>query len=334
MRWLAPALILLGCAAEGGPPAAPAGLPAVPADFPPLPTPEDNALTPDRVALGRRLFFDPQLSRTREVSCASCHEPARAFADPRRVSTGVSGRMGFRNAPALVNLAWGTSFFWDGGAPTLEHQAIAPIKDPDEMDLTLREANERLAADPGYLEAFQRAYGQPPSEFTLPRALASFVRSLVSGDSPFDRHRRGDPAALGAAERRGLALFNGEKAECFHCHVGWNLTNNGFRNNGIAPADPDPGRARVTSLPGDAGKFKVPTLRNVAVTAPYMHDGSLATLEEVVEHYARGGRGHANTDLNILPLALEPGEKADLVAFLRALTDEAFLSDPRHGPPR
>jgi cytochrome c peroxidase len=325
-----PLLLLLGCAGEGAPPP----LPAVPADFPELPAPADNVLTPQRIALGRRLFYDKRLSRTGEIACASCHDQAHGFADPHRVSVGVEGRTGERNAPGLANLAWGTSFFWDGGAPTLEHQAIAPIKNPVEMDLTLAEANLRLAADPDVLAAFQQAYGEPPSEATLPRALASFVRSLVSGQSRFDRHRRGDTTALDDAEKRGLALFEGERAECFHCHVGWNLTNNAFRNDGIAAGDPDLGRARLTRQDVDAGKFRVPSLRNVAVTAPYMHDGSLTTLEEVIEQYDRGGRGHPNTDPTIRPLGLTAAEKADLLAFLRALTDEGFLTDPRLGPPK
>jgi cytochrome c peroxidase len=324
--------VALACGFAGGEGAVPR-LPAVPADFPELTAPADNALTPERIALGRRLFHERALSRTREVSCASCHDQAHAFADPRRFSAGVEGRLGTRNSPSLANLAWGTSFFWDGGAPTLEQQAIAPIKSPDEMDLTLREANERLAADPSYLEAFRRAYGEGPSEATLPRALASFVRILVSGSSRFDRHRRGDAAALTPAERRGLEIFNGEKGECFHCHVGWNLTTQAFRNNGIAAGDPDPGRARLTSRPGDAGRFKVPTLRNVAVTAPYMHDGSLATLDEVIDHYARGGRGHPNTDPGLRSLDLTPQDRADLKAFLEALTDEEFLRQPAFGPP-
>jgi cytochrome c peroxidase len=326
MRPLALLALLGACVAEVPPEAA---LPEVPADFPDLPAPDDNAPTPQRIALGRRLFHDRRLSRTGEIACASCHEQAHGFADPRPVSTGVQGRTGVRNAPGLANLAWGTSFFWDGGAATLEHQAVAPIRNPLEMDMTLAEVNTRLAADPGYRAAFQRAYGEGPSEATLPRALASFVRALVSGNSRYDRYRRGDTAALSAAEARGQALFNGEKAECFHCHPGWNFTNNGFRNDGIAADDPDVGRALLTGQPSDRGKFKVPSLRNVAVTAPYMHDGALATLEAVIDAYDGGGRGHPETDPAIRPLHLTPDEKADLAAFLRALTDETFLQDRR-----
>lgn len=291
--------------------------------------PADNALTEARAQLGKRLFFDKRLSRTGEVACASCHEQRHAFADPRRVSVGVEGRMGKRNAPALANLAWNASFFWDGRVSTLEEQTGKPIEDPLEMDLPLPEAVARVAADAEYAAAFASAYGGPPTPETLRKALASFVRTLVSGGSRYDRHLRGDATALHAHERRGLALFLGEKTGCFHCHPDGTLTNDGFFNNGTFVEGGDPGVYARTGRTGDLGVFKVPGLRNVAVTAPYMHDGSVATLEEVVEHYARGGRGHPSTDVQIEPLDLTAAEKADLVAFLRALTDPAFLEHPR-----
>jgi cytochrome c peroxidase len=329
-------VVLSGCGSEAGSEPASAKMdPAirVPEDFPPLPAPEDNAPDAERVALGRALFYDERLSRTEEVSCASCHLQEHAFADPDRVSSGVLGRKGTRNAPALVNMAYDTSFFWHGGVPSLELQAIDPIKNPLEMDMTLGEVAERLMADPVMAQAFDDAYAEPASEYTIPRALASFVRSLVSGESAFDRYRRGESDALSEAALRGKAIFEGERGECFHCHVGFNFTNNGFRNNGIAADDPDLGRAEITNKASDAGKFKVPTLRNVEVSAPYMHDGSLATLEEVIEHYDQGGRGHANTDPTILPLELGEDEKADLLEFLLSLTDDEFLADPRHADP-
>jgi cytochrome c peroxidase len=294
----------------------------VPEDFPALPVPTDNALTADRVSLGKRLFFDTQLSRTREVSCASCHLPDHAFADPRQFSIGVDGNVGTRNAPALVNLAYNTSFFWDGGAPTLEQQAIAPIINPLEMDMKIGDVVDRLAQDASYVDAFARAYDSPPSPGTLTRALAAFERTLVSGNSRYDRFQRGDRSALSAAEQRGMAIALGERGECFHCHVGFNFTNNSFRNNGLYERYTDIGRARVTELDSDIGKFKVPTLRNVALTAPYMHDGSLPTLEDVVDHYSSGGFVSETVDPAIRPLDLTSDEKHDLVAFLRALTDE------------
>lgn len=330
------AFVAAGCSSDPSAPSEPAvegAVVSVPADFPALPQPDDNQLTVARAALGRALFYDKRLSRDETIACASCHVQAHAFADPAPLSLGVDGQLGTRNAPGLFNLAWVTSFFWDGGVPSLELQAVAPIRNPLEMDTTLAAVSERLAADADLFAAFEAAYGEGPSQSSVPRALAAFVRTLVSGDSRWDRFRRGDTRALSAAEQRGHELFNGERAECFHCHVGFNLTTNAFRNNGVAPDDPDAGRQLISSRSIDAGRFRVPSLRNVAVTAPYMHDGSLATLEEVVEHYAAGGRGHPNTDPLILPLDLSAREKADLVAFLRALTDEAFLTDTRFAAP-
>lgn len=303
---------------------------AVPSHFPPAPLPADNAVTAARLELGKKLFYDPRLSRTGEVSCASCHKQELAFADPRQVSVGVQGRTGKRNAPPLANLAWNTTFFWDGGVKTLEQQAIGPITNPLEMDMTMGEVVQRVAADPEYVRLSLAAYGSEPRPEVVTKAIASFMRSLVSGASRYDRHLRGDPSALSAAEQRGAAIALGERGDCFHCHVGFNLTNNTFANNGVASADP--GRRQITGRADDEGKFKVPTLRNVALTAPYMHDGSLATLREVVDFYSRGGQGHPNTDPTIQPLNLSEQEKADLIAFLGALTDEGFVKDPRFAP--
>ena len=305
----------------------------VPSDFPARPEPEDNVMTVERVELGRALFYDPRLSRTGLISCASCHVQAHGFSDPHRTSLGVNDLTGTRNAPALANEAWNTSYFWDGGVPSLELQAVGPLKNPLEMDMTLAEVNALLANDADMAARFQAAYGEGPSERTLPRALASFVRSLVSGNSAFDRFQRGDTQALTDSAQRGRAIFEGERGQCTHCHVGFNFTNNGFRNNGTRPDDPDPGRERLTLKDSDFGKFRVPSLRNVAVSAPYMHDGSLATLAAVVEHYNQGGSGHPNTDPTLHPLGLNNDEKADLVAFLESLTDDAFLQDPRFAAP-
>jgi len=301
-----------------------------PPGFPRMPVPEQNPLTWEGVHLGKRLFFDKQLSRTGEVACATCHLQQNAFADPQRVSTGVEGRTGARNAPALFNLAWNTSFFWDGSAPTLEHQVIGPIVNPLEMDMKMEAVVTRIAADSTYRRDFRGAFQREPDPEGVTKAIASFMRTLVSGDSRADRFDRGETGALNDSEQRGRELFFSERAECFHCHVGFNLTNNGFHNNGTSPEDTDLGRETITERAADRGKFKVPSLRNVGVTAPYMHDGSLATLSDVVDHYARGGRGSSNTDPTIHALDLTESEKADLVAFLNALTDEQFLKDPRH----
>ena len=305
---------------------------AVPAGFPNLPVPAGNMLTEARVELGKRLFYDKQVSRTGEVACASCHLPDNAFSDPRQFSLGVEGRVGGRNAPSIVNLAYNTSFFWDGGAPTLEQQVIGPIINPLEMDMKVGDVTDRLAQDPTYVNAFQDAYGTEPIPGSLTKAVASFMRTIVSGDSRYDRYEQGDRAALDDSEKRGMAIFTGERGECFHCHVGFNFTNNDFRDNNLYAVYQDIGRAKVTELEEDVGKFKVPTLRNVALTAPYMHDGSLATLEEVVDHYSSGGKLNANSDPTIQPLDLTAQEKADLVAFLRALTDDTLATNPKYLP--
>jgi cytochrome c peroxidase len=294
--------------------------------------PPDNALTEGRAQLGKRLFFDKNLSRTRDVSCASCHLAEDAFSDPRPVSTGVDQRQGTRNAPALVNLAWGTSFFWDGRALTLEEQAGKPIENPVEMDLPLTDSVTRVGADPTYVSQFAEAYGGPLTEESLRKAIASFVRTLVSGDSSYDRHLRGDDQTFGDAERRGEALFLSEQAGCFHCHPAGRLTNEGFFNNGTYVDGGDPGRQSVTGRTGDVGKFKVPGLRNVAASAPYMHDGSLATLEDVIAQYERGGRGSPWTDPQIRVLTLSDGDRSDLLAFLNSMTDPGFLADPKFLP--
>jgi cytochrome c peroxidase len=294
--------------------------------------PGDNALTESRARLGKRLFYDPGLSRTFDVACSTCHRQAHAFAEPDVVSTGVEGRTGPRNAPALINLAWSESFFWDGRTPTLEEQAGKPIENPDEMDLPIADAVARVAEDPSYVSAFLEAYDEPPSEASLRKAIASFVRTLVSVNSAYDRHLRGDDTSFDEAARRGEAVFLSERGGCFHCHPGGMLTNEGLFNNGAYTAGTDTGRQQITGRSGDTGKFKVPGLRNVELTAPYMHDGSLPTLEAVIDHYDRGGLGDPTTDPQIEPLSLTPDEKADLLAFLRSLTDPEFASDTRFAP--
>lgn len=325
--------VLGGCSAEPVESPSLESALAAPSGFPALVAPDDNVPTAERVALGRDLFYDERLSSTEAVSCASCHLQAHAFADPNPHSLGVEGREGTRNAPGLINEAWGKSFFWDGREATLEQQAVKPIENPLEMAMTLGDVAARLARDADSVRKFERAYAAPPSAETIPKALASFVRSLISSESRYDAFLGGNENALSEAERRGEQLFSGERGECFHCHVGYNLTSQGYRNNGVLLGDPDSGRFEITGKPLDRGKFKTPTLRNVGVTAPYMHDGSLATLEAVVDQYDAGGRGHENTDPLIKPLGLSDDEKADLVAFLNALTDEAFLTNPAFGDP-
>jgi cytochrome c peroxidase len=334
-------LVALGCAShDPREPSAetPAPEPALtdavaPAGFPAGPVvnaaPADNPLTEARARLGRRLFYESRLSRTGEVSCASCHAQEHAFSDPNPVSSGVDGLQGTRNAPGLANLAWSQRFFWDGRASSLEEQAGKPIENPVEMDLALEDAVARLNAEESYVADFATSFGKPVTTDNLQKAIASFVRTLVSGRSPYDRHLAGDDSAFSAAAARGEQLFAGDGAACFHCHPVGALTNDGLFNDGSYLEGGDEGRKEVTGRAGDLGRFKVPGLRNVAVSAPYMHDGSLATLREVVEQYAAGGLGHPSTDPQIAPLQLGEDEIDDLLAFLEALTDDDFLNDAR-----
>jgi len=289
-----------------------------------IPVPDENPLTRDGVALGMRLFFDPMLSADGSVHCGSCHQPDHAFSDTVPVSRGVYGRLGRRNAPALVNRAYGRAFFWDGRAGTLEEQVLHPIQDSLELGQTLPALVRRLRADRSYRDEFRRAFGAPVSPNGIARALASYVRTLRSGNAPIDRWRDGDSTALSPSARRGLALFTG-RANCVSCHVGPTFTDEDFHNTGIAARSSryaafDSGRARVTRRDADVGAFKTPTLRDVARTGPYMHDGSLATLEMVVAFYDSGGFVSPQLDAEIKPLGLTLEQRRDLVAFLEALT--------------
>jgi cytochrome c peroxidase len=279
-----------------------------------MPVPAENPITAEGIVLGRRLFHDRRLSRDRSISCASCHNPNHAFSDGRPVAVGVFRRAGRRSAPALVNRAYGRAFFWDGRTTTLEEQVLRPIEDPAEMDLSLAEASARVA--------------MPVADIS--RALATYVRSILSGNAPYDRFLSGDTRALTADQRAGLQLFRG-RANCTSCHIGPTFTDERFHNTGVAWVEPpagsgrtatfaDEGRFLVTRLPQDRGAFKTPTLREVAATAPYMHDGSLASLEQVIDFYDRGGRANPHRDPELRPLRLLPAERRQLIAFLRSLS--------------
>jgi cytochrome c peroxidase len=287
------------------------------------PAPADNPVTPAKVALGRRLFFDPILSADRTVACASCHDPARGFAGAEAVAVGVGGRTGRRHAPSLLNVAYGASFFWDGRAASLEEQALLPIQDPLEMGSSPAEAVRRLRADPGYVAQFRDAFADEVTAPNLARALASFERTLLAGDSRVDRFRASEFAALTEDERQGLWLFE-SRGGCWRCHGGSTFSDGRFHNTGVGwrAESADRGRAEVTGHDRDLGGFKTPSLRDVARTAPYMHDGSLATLDEVVRYYSRGGNPNPHLDPTIKPLHLSDQDVRHLVAFLRALTSE------------
>jgi cytochrome c peroxidase len=303
----------------------------IPPGFPPMPIPDDNYLTPERVELGKRLFYDPALSRNGNVACANCHLQSHAFADTARLSRGVDGHIGFRNAPMLYNLAWHPYFFMDGGVPTLELQVLAPLASKDEMDHDLASLTERLGRYPFYPALFRQAYGRDPDPWSLTRAIAAFERTLVSGNSPYDKYvHQGVTGAMDSAALRGKDLFFNQ-LQCGACHSGYNLTDYRFQNIGLPETVGDSGRMRITLNENDRGAFKTPSLRNVAVSAPYMHDGSIATLEEVIDFFASGGEHHPNQSPLTQGFNITAQEKADLIAFLNALTDQEFLTNADFG---
>ena len=289
-----------------------------------MPIPEDNPLTLDKVSLGRRLFSDTILSRNRRLACVTCHDPGRAFTDGRPVAVGIFGRTGTRHVPTLVNRGYGRAFFWDGRIPRLDTQVLQPIRDRKEMDLPLGEAVERLRDHDEYPALFQAAFGRAITTDDLGRALASYVRTILTGGSPFDHYMNGERDALSKRALEGLRIFRG-KGNCTACHVGPTFTDERFHNTGVAWQDGellDQGRYQVTGTEDDRGAFKTPTLREVTRTAPYMHDGSLATLADVIEFYDRGGNENPFRDRELRPLSLTAAEKGALLAFLESLSGE------------
>jgi cytochrome c peroxidase len=298
-------------------------------NFPEMPIPEDNPLTIAKVELGKKLFYDPVLSVDNSISCNSCHLQENGFSDPLRFSQGVDGTEGTRQAMALFNLAYNPTFFWDGRAGSLEEQALMPIEDMVEMKNTVSNVITNLKADSGYIEMFHKAFGKDPDADGLAKALASFERTLISDDAPYDKFLKGI-APLTPTQQRGWLIFNSEVAECFHCHNGHNNTTFEFADNGLQEEYKDLGRFNVTGNEDDKGKFKVPSLRNLKYTAPYMHDGRFETLEEVIEFYMSGGNNTPNQNPLIRPFNLNAQEKQDLLNFLLALSDEEFIVEEEY----
>ncbi len=375
LRWLLPALLVwtLGMPVAVASNEASSGgwVWVLPAHVPPPRVPADNPMTVHKVNLGRQLFYDPRLSVNGRVSCATCHQQSRAFTDGKPRSQGAHGGLTQRNAQPLANVAWHGSLTWANPAlVTLEQQMLVPLFNESPAEMGLTDANKwkvlaRIAQDPAYQRSFAAAFTTEPAAIGwdhVIKAIASFQRSLVSFDSKFDRYSRGE-ATLSAAERRGKNLFFGEKAECFHCHGSFNFNdqvshlhrrlvelpfhNTGQYNldgHGAYPAK-DQGLIETSGEPDDMGKFRAPSLRNIALTAPYMHDGSVKTLAQVVRIYAAGGRvthsgdtrgdGRRNPHKSELigSIRLDAGEQADLVAFLRTLTDHNFVTTPAHADP-
>jgi cytochrome c peroxidase len=288
-----------------------------------VPLPPDRPPTAAGAELGRRLFFDPILSKDRNLSCASCHRPELAFADSTARSAGLAGVPARRNTPGLINVSYRPHLSWIGRTTTLEEQVLLPILDSLELGIDLGELDARLRADASYRAAFRRAFGGPPSPSNVAQALAGYLRTLLSADSPYDRFLAGDTTALSVEARRGLRLFTG-RAGCSACHIGPNLSDGRFHNTGVAVRSGDRGRMAVTGREADRGAFQTPSLRNVELTGPYMHDGRTRSLEAVIEFYAGGGIANPQLDADLRPRQLSSQDRADLAMFLRALTSRTL----------
>jgi len=289
--------------------------------------PADNPLTADKVELGRTLFFDKRLSKDNSIACASCHMPGVAFTDGQQVSSGIRRQQGGRSAPASINRLYSKAQFWDGRAATLEEQSVGPFTNPVEHGFVDHdEMIAKMKKIEGYKKLFKKVFGADITIGGVGKAIASFQRTILSGNSPADRFDMGgDEKALSPAAQRGLVLFR-EKARCTKCHSGFNSTDEKFHNLGIGwdTNTVDLGRYMVTKDPQEIGAFKTPTLREISRTAPYMHDGRFGTLEEVVQFYNQGGIKNPHQDNLIIPLKLTDQEKRDLVEFLHALNGEGW----------
>ncbi len=325
----------------------------IPNGFPQPIIPPDNPLTNEGVLLGRMLFYDPILSADSTMSCATCHRQENAFADPRTTSPGIDGINGTRNSMPLFNLAYGLNqpFTWDGSKATLEQQSLEPITNPIELHQSLPDLIAKLKAHPNYPLRFAKAFNAAPSEDLAAKAISQFMRTLISANSRFDQFQTSssNPTEL---EAQGYNIFITEngmlgEAECFHCHFGGGklFTEFAFKNNGLDAVEnhldfPDPGLGAVTGVPEDYGKFKTPSLRNIALTPPYMHDGRFATLEEVIDHYSNGIHNSPTLSPELGSeyttgenVNFTPEEKAALIAFLHTLTDSSFITNPAFSNP-
>ncbi len=322
------------------PPAEPAAPPAAPAAFEtrrcrwvclPLPVPADNPLTAEKIELGKMLYFDKRLSKDGTVACATCHDPNTAWAEPHATSTGIGGQVGGANSPTVCNAAYATEQFWDGRAASLEAQALGPIENPIEMGHTLAELVPQLNAIPGYKEHFQKVFGTDVTADGIAKAIAAFERTVLSGNSPYDKFVAGDTAALNEAQQRGMKLF--DDVGCSSCHAPPMFSNYKYYNAGVGmdKEQPDAGRKAVTKEDSDLGKFRVPSLREVAKTGPYFHDGSCGTLEEAVAMMAGGGVENPNISAVLKGIgskSVSDQDKADIVEFLKALCGEYPIVEP------
>lgn len=305
----------------------------IPEGFSAIEFPEDNGFTSERWELGKKLFFDQALSKDQSISCSSCHLPSLAFSDSMAVSLGVEKRPGSRNAPSLANIAYHPYYTREGGVPSLEMQILVPVQEHVEFDFNLLQIVDRLKEDEEYSNMSFDAYERDLDPFVITRAIANYERSLISGSSPYDHFINGKDSALNAREKAGYELFISEKTQCFQCHSGFNFTDYSFQNNGLYMDYQDDGRYRLTHQEKDRARFKTPTLRNVALTAPYMHNGSIRSLEEVIDHYNSGGKDHPQKSPFIRKLHLSQEEKGELLAFLESLTDMEFIQNAKINQP-
>ena len=313
------AILLLGCEKNDGV----SDLISIPSHFPAIEYPADNLPSRARLKLGERLFFDKNLSLDSTISCASCHLTEYAFSDTIPLSIGVAGAFGTRNAPSILNAAYLPLLNKDGGVKKLDLFALVPIEDHAEMNINPLDLGHRLAENPELQAAAKAAYNRPMDSYVITRALGTYVRSLISGDSKYDDYLQGK-IKLGEAEERGRLLFHSDKAKCSSCHEGIFLTNNKYENNGTKELYKDQGRKLITGNESDRATYRVASLRNVELTAPYMHDGSFSSLEDVINHYSDGVIDHRNKSPLIKALHLSELEKADLLAFLKTLTDKKY----------
>lgn len=324
----------------------------IPSHFPDMIIPKDNPMTVEGVALGRKLFYEEMLSGDNTMSCASCHAPVNSFTDPNQFSTGIDGIQGNRNSMALVNLGWQKFFFWDGRAGSLEQQILGPVPNPIEMHQSWKDAVAKLDQDVNYRNLFYKAFGEPGIDsLKVTKAIAQFIRTMISGESKYDVMYKfenslplssNDQAILPTVtpeEWAGYDLFKSlNGADCLHCHSGVLMHINKFSNNGMDATFSDPGRGGITGNPNDMGRFKIPTLRNIALTAPYMHDGRFANLDQVIDHYSTGLVSSPTIDPLMEHLAtagvqLDVQERDLLKKFLMTLTDYNFVNNPKFQDP-
>jgi len=291
----------------------------------PVISPQDNEMTEEKIALGRELFFDKRLSRDNSISCASCHHPEKAFTDGLKKSKGVDGQETMRNAPSLLNAAYLPRVMFDGELKTLEMQVTVPIQEHTEMDQDVKSLLKELREVPEYVEAAKKIFNRDFDPWVLSRSIAAFQRSLISQNSAFDRYWKGDKQALSKEAKAGYRLFS-KKLYCTQCHPAPHFTTYQVANNGLyIDYGSDNGRHRITLDDKDKGMFKIPSLRNIMLTAPYMHDGSFSRIEDVFQHYSRGGAGHKNQSEKIRAFTLSSKESQYLRSFFESLTDTSYM---------